>query len=110
MSSNVAIVDHPANVREAVWSNLAGAETGIAANVPRRDLAVQVSGTIGGATVVVEGSNDGTTWAGVTDGTAAISFTAAGLKRIVEHPLYFRAKTSGGTGSSIAVSIVGTGV
>ena len=69
---------------------------------------VQVSGTFGSATVVVEGSNDGTNWFALTKPAAtAISFTAAGGASIVENPLYVRPKSTGGTASAILVTIAG---
>ncbi len=91
------------------WSGMAGAETGAAGGSARwRQKSIQVFGTFGGATVVLQGSNDGTNWAGLTkDGTAAVSFTAAGIATVWEDTLYVRPVTSGGAGSSIDVIVVG---
>jgi hypothetical protein len=65
------------------------------------DRSVQVSGTFGGATVLLEGSNDGVTWATLTDPTSApLSFAAAGLKQISEIACYARARIDGGNGTT----------
>lgn len=62
--------------------------------------AVQVTGTPDSATLVLQGSNDGTTWVTLKDtlGTA-ISFTAAGYAEVSTAMAYIRPSTSGGGGS-----------
>lgn len=72
-----------------------------------RSLCIQVGGTFGGATVVVNGSNDDTTYAGLDDqaGTA-ISVTAAAVKNIGDFPLYVKPVASGGTGQSLTVKLL----
>lgn len=73
------------------------------------DRCVQVTGTFGtGGTVVLQGSNDGSTWATLNNaqGTAA-SFTAAGIRQIVELPRYCRPNVTAGDGTtSLTVSLV----
>lgn len=73
------------------------------------DRCVQLTGTWGaGGTVVIEGSNNGTTWITLNSaqGTAA-SFTADALKQIVEVPRYARARVTAGDGTtSITASFV----
>ena len=65
---------------------------------------VQVSGTFGGATVVLQGSNDGTTYATLDDTSgAAISFTAAGIVDFSAGCAFVKPSISGGTGDSINV-------
>jgi hypothetical protein len=88
------------------WA-LADADTGTAFPIPyAADLTVQVSGTFGSATAVLEGSNDGTNWSTLNAvvGTNT-SFTAAGMRKTVENPGYIRAKTTGGTASAISVVV-----
>jgi hypothetical protein len=64
------------------------------------DRSVQFVGTFDSATVVLQGSNDGTTWVTLTDPQGnAISKTAAGLEAISELTRYVRPSTSGGGGS-----------
>lgn len=65
---------------------------------------VQVSGTIGGATIVLQGSNDGVTYATLKD-TAGndISFTAAGYAEFSSAAAFVKPSISAGTGDSINV-------
>lgn len=74
-------------------------------------ITIQVRGTFGGATVHLEGSNDGSTYHPITQGAggggSAVTFTAAGLARILGiMPLYVRVRTSGGIGTDVDVIIV----
>lgn len=66
----------------------------------------QVYGTFGGATVAMQGSNDGTNWVGLTifSTGAALSFAAAGMLSSAEFPLYIRPFLSGGAASSVTVT------
>lgn len=77
------------------------------------DRSVQIKGTPDSATLVVQGSNDGTNWFTLhePDGTA-LSFTtditAGVLKQIAELTLYTQITTSGGGGSqSVSVVLIG---
>lgn len=109
MSTSVAVLDHPGSVRAATWGSLGGAEAGVAAYFgDKPDRTVQVSGTFGSATVILQGSNDGSTWFPLTKpGATAISFTAAGGCAIVETPLYLRPSSSGGTASALSIVVSG---
>lgn len=81
---------------------LAQAETGAQAEEPEHsDMSVQVGGTFGGGTVVLEGSNDGTTFHILTDplGNNA-SFTSADLMQIIETCRYVRPRVTGGNGTT----------
>ena len=82
---------------------LTTADTGTAMALPiAADLTAQVSGTFGAATVLIEGSNDGTNWStlGAAVGTN-LSFTTAGIRKAAENPAYIRASSSGGTGTVV---------
>lgn len=73
------------------------------------DRAVQVSGTFGaGGTVIVEGTTDGTNWSQLRDpGGTVLSFTAAGLKAILEHVVAVRPRVTAGDGTtSITANLV----
>lgn len=76
--------------------------------IPWADRCVQVTGTFGaGGTVVIEGSNDNSNWATLyhAQGSAA-SFTAAGVRQIVETPRYVRPRVTAGDGTtSLTVSM-----
>lgn len=72
------------------------------------DRSFQVAGTFAGATVVCQGSNDGSNWATLTDPQGnAISFTSAGLEQVMEITRHLRPFLSGGAGgTSISVTVV----
>ena len=64
------------------------------------DRCVQIDGTFDTATVVLQGSNDGTTYFTLTDPQGnAISKTAAALEQVSELTRFIRPSTSGGGGS-----------
>ena len=89
------------------WETMGDADTGSTVEmVEANDKSVQIAGTFGSATVVLQGSNDGTNWATLADpqGTA-ISKTAAAIEQVLEHTRYIRAVTSGGTGTDIDVTV-----
>lgn len=102
------------NVVRVVWANITntdnvGSGEGLA-QYP--DKSVQVFGTFGGATLAIEGSNDGgTTWGAVHDGQGnAVSFTAAGIEAIAENVDQVRPSLTGGAGTTVQVYLVARGV
>lgn len=107
--SGSTIIDNDHQVT-ATWT-LGNADTGIASNISRwADRTVHVTGTFGGATVTIQGSNDNTNWVTLNDTNgAALTFTAAGMKIMAENPSYTRAITSGGAGTTVVVTIRGAG-
>lgn len=79
-------------------------------NPGRSDRSVQVEGTFGGATITIEGSNDGTNWHTLHDGSGtALTFTSADLRQVLEVTRYIRAKTASGSGSSVTVTLLAVG-
>jgi hypothetical protein len=62
----------------------------------------QIGGTFGaGGTVVVEGSNDGTTYFTLNDqANAAVTVSAAALKTIRDAPLFIRPRVTAGDGTT----------
>jgi hypothetical protein len=59
--------------------------------VSHADRCVEVRGTFNNTTVVLEGSNGGTVYFTLKDPAgSAISFTANGLRQVVERPLFMR--------------------
>lgn len=90
------------------WAAMGGSDVGDAVGFPQNaDKCVQIDGTFGSATVVIQGSNDGSKWFTLTDPQGnAISKTSAALEQIEEVPLYIRPSISGGTGSSINVRLL----
>lgn len=70
------------------------------------DRSVQVEGTFGGATVLIEGSLDGANFRTLTDALGSpLSFTAAGLKYITEPVAYVRPRLTAGAGASLTVTM-----
>lgn len=71
------------------------------------DRTVQITGTFDGATVTLQGSNDGTNWVALTDPQGnGIAKTAAALESVMETPRFTRVITTGGAGSqSITVTL-----
>lgn len=84
------------------WTPLTAANSvGDAVEMPgNSDRSIQVAGTWGSATLVVQGSNDGTNWATLTDPQGnALSKTADFIEMISELTRYIRVSTSGGNGT-----------
>lgn len=96
--------------RSARWQWLAMGDADQGAPIivgERPDGSLQVEGTFAGATVILEGTNDGTNWFPLDDkqGTP-ISLTAAGLEAMGPRPWKVRASTSGGGGSAINATLL----
>lgn len=77
------------------------------------DRSIQVSGSgFGGSTLTVEGSNNSTNgvdgdWVTLTDPAgAALTFTAVGLKQILQVTRYIRTKVTGGAATNIVADLV----
>lgn len=90
------------------WPAMGIADTGTA--VPMSggaDRSIQFAGTFGGATVVFEGSNDGTNYITLTDPQGnPISKSAAAIEAVSELTRYVRCSTSGGSGTAINATLV----
>jgi hypothetical protein len=70
-------------------------------------LTFQATGTFGGTSVAIQGSNDGTTWFALRDQTGtAMAFTAAGGASSSDLPLYVRPLLTGGSGVDVDVSVL----
>jgi gamma-glutamyltranspeptidase len=98
------------NVEKVFWETLTTADT--ATEIQPAALSglfgcVQVTGTFGSGTCVLQQSNDGTNWTTVkdTDGNA-ISFTAAGMANFGTAALFLRPSTSGGTSDDLDVTLI----
>lgn len=96
--------------RIATWTGETTAgNASIARYAPLISLAtasVQVGGTFGGATVALQGSNDGVTYTTLKDlSGAAMSFTSAGYAEFSSGAAFIKPLVSGGTGDSINVIV-----
>lgn len=66
--------------------------------------ALQVIGTFGGATAVLQGSNDGVNWVTIPDvNNSSVGLTSAGVAEYSTSVVYLRASASGGTSQDIDV-------
>lgn len=92
----------------ATWSGMAAGDVGIPiAYVGHADRTVQFSGSFNGATVTLEGSLDGESWATLSDAKGnALSVTAAGIAAVAEIVLYARPVVTGGSSPSVTVKIL----
>jgi hypothetical protein len=91
------------------WAAMATGDTGAPLQGPGfTDASYQVGGTFGGATVVIEGSNDGTTYGTLVDPfNVALSWTAAnGPTQVLPICRYIRPRISGGSGAAITVTAI----
>lgn len=90
------------------WA-LGNADSGAAIEYAQfADRSIQFSGTFGGATVVWEGSNDGTNYQTLHDAlptNGTLSFTSADFRQIFEVSKYARPRTSGGAGTAIVATL-----
>lgn len=93
----------------AVWTGVTENDTGEAIQIDGDvvDMAFQVTGTFGGATGILQGSDDGgTTWHTLTDITgAAIAKTTAGRADVASRALLYRPVPSGGSSTILAFQL-----
>jgi len=92
------------------WAGLTLGDDGWPTGPPGSgDRTVAITGTFGaGTTVLIEGSLDMTNWFTLRDPSGSLlSFSAAGLKAIMENVLALRPRVSAGDGSeSITVTLL----
>ena len=97
-------------VEKQLWETITEADTAasvLTSGTTPAISSVQAVGTFGSATVVMQGSNDGTNWINLDDTTGTeIAFTAAGGAEFSSSYLYLRPSISGGTGQDIDVHLV----
>ena len=89
------------------WTAVTESDTCAAIQLPAwSDRSVQVNGTFGSATCVIQGSNDGTNYVTLNNpADAALSFAAAGLEAILELTAYLKPSISGGTSQSLNIYV-----
>jgi hypothetical protein len=80
------------------WSGLLSGDDGDPAGYGDfADRSVQVTGTLSGATVTIQGSLDGNTWATLTDPTQnELVFSSLKIEAITEATVYVRPVVTGG--------------
>lgn len=91
----------------AFWENLTSADDGAWLPdifIDYADRSVQVTGTFGvGGTLVIQGSNESTPTTAATlndPSVTALSFTAAGIKQVLEQARSIRPNVTAGDGST----------
>lgn len=104
------VVNHVVDAKQIVWETLTESDTA-GAFIPTGLMGsagcVQVVGTFGSATVVLQASNDGANWVTLKDTTGtAISFTSAGMAEFSTAALYLRPSASGGSSQDLDVTMV----
>lgn len=98
------------NIEQVFWETLTTADTAtsvIPQGVSGAVGSIQVTGTFGSGTCVLQASNDGSNWVTVKD-TAGndVSFTSAGMADFSTAALYLRPSTSGGTSDDLDVTVI----
>lgn len=98
-------------VIQTTWTPVAGGDICTAVQLPGfADRTVHVKGTFGGATVVLQGSNDNLTFVTLTDPlNNPVSLTAEGLITILQNPLWIRPAVTGGAGAAVTVILASKG-
>jgi hypothetical protein len=104
VTPTISLLDGVARQAKSItWETLTSTNVdGVAAVVANAEVSITitVNGTFGSATVIIQGSNDGTNWHTVKDVLGvAVSLTAAGMVSLSDLPLYIRPSTSGGGGT-----------
>lgn len=98
------------------WASITEADTGGPITpdlgaITFSDKTVQMTGTWGAGTIILEGSNDGVTYSQLTDAQGnAISMTANGIETILENPAYIRPRATAGAGMDVKVVIAGRAI
>lgn len=98
------------NIERITWTDLSTADTGTGVMVMGSSPAVgsmQVTGTFGGATITLQGSNDGTNYSNITDlaGNDA-GLSAAGIIDFSTACAYIRPSSASGTADNVTVTVV----
>lgn len=91
-----------------VWTPVTQADSCRAVEYPKHnDKSIYVSGTFGGASVALHGSNDRTNFAALnTPASVAIAITAESVKAVLENTVQVKPVATGGAGQSITVSML----
>lgn len=105
----VVTTEKPGSTYLSAWTLTTADPTGDSISIPgARDRAFTVEGTFGGATAIIEGSNDGTVWVTAhNEAGTLISVTAQAGHAVAENYLHFRARLSVvGAGATLNVKLL----
>lgn len=93
-----------------VWTGLSTADTAIGVYANKTTGAVgamQCTGTFGGATITLQGSNDGSNFYAITDPAGNdVVLTADGIIDFSTAAAYIRPASSGGTADDVTVTVI----
>lgn len=106
---NFTKVKNLVGTETVTWTPVTGSDTATPYEYGKfADKTIQVFGTFGD-TLTIQGSNDGTNWATISDSLGVeLTFTAVGIKLIAENPRFIR-PSPGGSISSVTIIIQATG-
>lgn len=93
----------------AVWTGVTEADTCVAVSFPDlTDRSVHVSGTFGGASVAIQGSNNnGASFVAMNDpGGTVIAITSEKIKAILENSEQIKPAITGGSSQALVISIL----
>lgn len=93
---------------QVIWTPVTEADTCNPVRYPKHsDKSVIVSGTVGGSSTAIQGSNDETNFAPLHDsGGTLIAITAAGAKQVLENTVQLKPVATGGSGQSITIAML----
>lgn len=96
---------------KAVWATATESDTLAPISMPEYSArSISIQGTFGGATVVINGSIDGTNYSGLSNPAgSAISKTSAAVVGVFESTVFYQPVASGGSSQILTVSMLFVG-
>jgi hypothetical protein len=103
-----AIKAYEENTNIVEWTPVTEADTCAPVEMPGFTVrSIQIDGTFGGATVTFQGSNNGTTYATLSDPQGnAISKTSAAIEQVEEVTRYVKPVLAGGSSTSLKMTLL----
>lgn len=99
----------PVGAEIITWTPITEADVGRGALIAGASGAIgamQVHGTFGGATITLQGSNDGTNFYAITSAAGDdVALSAAGIVEFSTGAAYIRPATASGSSSSVTVTV-----
>lgn len=108
MANITPVVSDRGPWRVYTWASVTESDTPVAVQIdaPVRGATIQVTGTFGSSTTVMQGSNDGTNFVALDDvEDTAISITAAAGAELRYVWPYVRPSISGGSSQSLTITM-----
>jgi len=109
-ATGIAVPGRDERASVSTWTPMATGDVGEAVQNPTYlKRSVQATGTFGGATITMQGSNDGTNWATLKDDSstpADVALTATGIMNIKTLTRFIRPSVTGGAAAAITVKLL----